>query len=125
MYENLPQLGQATRELLGSEIDEFCKLAESEAQNQVNDELAQLEQVNKWMAGGVSFITYCIEQVDESVEHDSDIPEEVKAFWSTMGPYIEVHVLKATLILLQAIDRVLWIEEMEAKVKDVEEIARQ
>jgi len=125
MYDSLPQLSEATRLLLGKEIDAFSKLAESEAQNQVNQELAQLEQTNKWIAGAVSFITYCVEQVDESVEHDSDIPGEVKTFWGTMGPYIKTRVLKATLILLQAIDRELWVKGMQGRVKDVGEIARQ
>ena len=70
----------------------------------------------------MSFITYCIEQVDESVEHDSDIPEEVKDFWSTMGPYIKTRVLKASLVLLQTIDRQLWVREMEAKLDGTEAI---
>ena len=32
MFENLPQLSEATRQLLGKEIDAFSKLSEPEAQ---------------------------------------------------------------------------------------------
>lgn len=121
MYDNLPQLSKATRQLIGKEVDRFSKLPESEAQNQLEEEIAQLEKINQWVAKGVSFVPYCVEQVDEST---SDAPDEVRAFWGTMGPYIRVHVLKATLILLQAIDKELWIRDMEGKVKDVKEAVR-
>lgn len=118
MFDNLPQLSQATLGFMGKEIDAFGKLPESEAQNQLEEEIAQLEKINQWVAKGVKFIPYCVEQVDEST---SDAPDEVRAFWSTMGPYIKTRVLKATLILLQAIDKELWIRDMEGKVKDVKE----
>jgi len=121
MYDNLPQLSEATRQLLNKEIDAFGKLPQSVAQDQLEEELAQLEKINQWVAKGVSFIPYCVEQVGDMVEHDSDIPDEVKDFWGTMGPYIKTHVLKATLILLKAIDKELWIRDMEGKVKDVKE----
>ena len=114
MFENLPQLSETTREvIMGEDIDSFGKLPEPEAQNQVNQELAQLEQINQWVAVGVSFIAYCIEQVDDSVQHDSDIHEEVKSFWETFGPYIRTRCLKAALVLLKGIDKELWIKDME------------
>lgn len=123
MYDNLPQLSEATLGLMGKEVDEFGKLPESVVQEQLEEEIAQLEKINEWVAKGVSFVPYCVEQVDELVEHDGDIPEEVKAFWGTMGPYIKARVLKATLILLQAIDKELWVKGMEAKL-NVKEAVR-
>jgi len=117
MFESLPQLSLTTREAVSKEANEFSKLPESEMQNQVENELSQLAGISKWAAGGVRATAYCIQQIDELVQHDRDTPEEVKAFWGTFGPYLKVRVLKASLILLQAIDKELWAESMEAKMK--------
>lgn len=125
MFESLPQLSLTTRETANKEANEFSKLSESEMQNQVENELSQLAGINTWIAGGARATAYCIQQVDELVQHDRDTPEEVKAFWGTFGPYLKVRVLKATLILLQAVDKELWAKDMEAKMKDAGEVSGQ
>lgn len=117
MFESLPQLSLTTREVVSRGVSEFSKLSESEIQKQLDEEISQLEEINQWTAGGVKAVAYCFQQVNESVQHDSDIPQEVKSFWKTFCPFMRIRVLKATLILLRAIDRELWMRDMEAKMK--------